>query len=188
MSSTDTLMVQAPQDSELAGFIRSLGRDPNGICLGTLEHLIIKYISYFRLRDATNPSMIWSNVRLTNSLSSNRVFHATQLRGILCGLVTACNGSRIHRVTGSSSIFTDWMQAGNTFFISEALRAILMRDYLPVGSKSVFTLEEIKGTKQNIFFKKKTFKILHRSLKFSNFFSLYFGIPHASVSGFNISQ
>ena len=154
MSSTDTLMVQAPQDSELAGFIRSLGRDPNGICLGTLEHLIIKYISYFRLRDATNPSMIWSNVRLTNSLSSNRVFHATQLRGILCGLVTACNGSRIHRVTGSSSIFTDWMQAGNTFFISEALRAILMRDYLPVGSKSVFTLEEIKGTKQNIFFKK----------------------------------
>jgi hypothetical protein len=50
------------------------------------------------------------------------------------------------------------MQAGNTFFISEALRAILMRDYLPVGSKSVFTLEEIKGTKQNIFFKKKRLK------------------------------
>ena len=153
MSGTDTLMVQAPQDSGLARFIRSLGRDPNGICLGTLEHLVIKYISYYRLRDVTNPSMVWANVALTNSLSSNRVFHATQLRSILCGLVTACNGSRIHRVTGGSSIFTDWIQAGNTFFVSEALLALLMRDYLPVGSKTAFTLDEIKGTKQTLFSK-----------------------------------
>ena len=116
MSATDALMVRAPRDSGLASFLRLFNRDPSAIKLVTLEHLIIKYISFFRLRDPTNPSMIWGNVNLTNSLSGNRVFHASQLRGILCGIVDPVDGLTVQQVKGTSTIFGDWIQAGDSFF------------------------------------------------------------------------
>ena len=125
MSATDALMVRAPRDSGLASFLRLFNRDPSAIKLVTLEHLIIKYISFFRLRDPTNPSMIWGNVNLTNSLSGNRVFHASQLRGILCGIVDPVDGLTVQQVKGTSTIFGDWIQAGDSFFISESFRALL---------------------------------------------------------------
>ena len=47
MSATDALMVRAPRDSGLASFLRLFNRDPSAIKLVTLEHLLIKYISFF---------------------------------------------------------------------------------------------------------------------------------------------
>ena len=126
MSATDALMVRAPRDSGLASFLRLFNRDPSAIKFVTLEHLIIKYISFFSAYEIP-PTPRWSGgmwTWLTLCLETG-FFHASQLRGILCGIVDTVDGLTVQQVKGTSTIFGDWIQAGDSFFISESFRALL---------------------------------------------------------------
>ena len=77
------LLFYARTGSYLWNFIEDSRRDPKGITVEDVEHLIVKYVLRKQLCDINNPSVVWANVHLTNVLQGFHAYHSSQLPDIL---------------------------------------------------------------------------------------------------------